>query len=310
MSAGPAGPAGPDADGREQVATRLLDASAAHAYDPLVDVDWAAPPAPGLYYAPPHRCTLYGTSLWHALSHEQRVELTKHEVASIASVGIWFETILMEMLIRHYYDLDPTSRHAQYALTEIADECRHSVMFGRMIEHFGCPVYRVTGTDRWLGWWLKATATGVHMFAAILVVEEMLDALQREAMADDRVQPLVRRVSRIHVVEEARPVRYAREELARQVTTAGRARLAYSRLVLARAAYATANRLVHPDVYMAVGIDATVGRRAARTNPHHRETLRWAAARVVGYLDQLHLIEGPGRALWQRAGLLARDARG
>ena len=37
-------------------------------------------------------------------------------------------------------------------------------------------------------------------------------------------------VCRIHVVEEARHVRYAREELVRQVEAAGPARLAYSRL--------------------------------------------------------------------------------
>ena len=74
------------------------------------------------------------------------------------------------------------------------------------------------------------------MFAAILIAEEILDAFQRETMADESVQPLVRMVSRIHVVEEARHVRYAREELARQVAAAGPARLAFARLVIGRAA--------------------------------------------------------------------------
>jgi hypothetical protein len=52
-------------------------------------------------------------------------------VASVAGLGVWFETILMQLLVREYYRQDPTAAHAQYALTEIADECRHSVMFGR-----------------------------------------------------------------------------------------------------------------------------------------------------------------------------------
>ena len=77
------------------------------------------------------------------------------------------------------------------------------------------------------------------MFAAILVAEEVLDVLQREAAADERVQPLVRMVSRIHVVEEARHVRYAREELARQVRAASRTRIGFDRLVIARSAYLT-----------------------------------------------------------------------
>ncbi|MEE3922193.1 diiron oxygenase [Micromonospora sp. BRA006-A] len=129
-------------------------------YDPTVDIDWSAPPVPGAYWLPPTRSSLYGTPLWDAMTEDQRVELTKHEVASAASAGIWFETILMQMLIRHYYDADPTSRHAQYALTEVADECRHSVMFGRLIEATGAPVYRAEPFDHLLGRWLKSTATG------------------------------------------------------------------------------------------------------------------------------------------------------
>ncbi len=142
------------------------------------------------------------------------------------------------------------------------------------------------------------------MFAAILIAEEVLDALQREAMADERVQPLVRMVSRIHVVEEARHVRYARAELARQIRAAGASRLAFDRLVISRTPYLTGTRLVHPDVYRSVGIDPAEGRAAARAHPHHRATLKWAGERIVGYLDGLGLIGGPGLALWRRSDLL------
>src|SRR5262245_782290 len=127
---------------REKTAERLLRASAEHSYDPDVDIDWAAPLAPDRYFVPPHRSSLYGTALWDGLTEEQRITLTRHEAASIASLGIWFETILMQLLIRGYDRLDPTAAHAQYALTEVADECRHSVMFGRMIARLGTPVYR------------------------------------------------------------------------------------------------------------------------------------------------------------------------
>ncbi|MET8835034.1 diiron oxygenase [Micromonospora sp. NPDC004540] len=289
---------------REAVATRLLAASVRTSYDPVVDIDWSAPPVPGAYWMPPQRSSLYGTPLWEGLSEEQRIELTKHEVASAASAGLWFETILMQMLIRHYYDADPTSRHAQYALTEVADECRHSIMFGRLIEGMGCPVYRADPFDHLLGRWLKATATGPRMYAAILIAEEILDAFQREAMADESIQPLIRMVSRIHVVEEARHVRFARDELARQVETAGPVALAYARLVIGRAAYSITRRLVHPRAYAAVGIPPAVGRAAARANPHWQATLRWSAQRIAEHLTALGLIAGPGRLLWSRSGLL------
>jgi para-aminobenzoate N-oxygenase AurF len=292
------------AAGREADAARLLNASASHSYDPVVDVDWDAPLAPDRYYAPPARLSLYGTPLWHDLAEEQRIELSKHEVASLAGIGVWFEVVLMRMLLRRLYRMDPRTRHAQYALTEIADECRHSVMFGRMIEKFGAPVYRPSWREYQLGRLLSATAGGIQIFAAALIAEEILDALQREAMADATLQPLVRMVSRIHVVEEARHVRYARAELARQVSTAGAVHRGYARLAVGRAACAISRSLISPRVYASVGIDPATGRRAAWANPYHRETLRWAATRVVAYLRELGLVSGPGAALWRRSGLM------
>src|SRR6476646_3676170 len=103
------------------------------------------------------------------------------------------------------------------------------------------------------------SGVGPRMLAAILICEEVLDTLQREAMADERVQPLVRMVSRIHVVEEARHVRYAREELARQVRAAGKGRLTFDKLVIGRAAYLCGTRLIHPDVYRSVGLEPAAG---------------------------------------------------
>jgi P-aminobenzoate N-oxygenase AurF len=307
MSAPPAvGAPRPDQDrpSREAVAERLLIASARHSYDPLTDIDWDAPLADGRPFLADHRQSLYGTRLWRQLGADQRIELSKHEVASMASVGIWFELILMQMLVRHAYDRDPRSRHVHYALTEIADECRHSVMFGRLIDTLGCPAYGPGRRAHLLGRVLKTTSTGPETFAAALIAEEVLDALQRESMADEGVQPLVRAVNRIHVVEEARHVRYARDELARQVADASPAKLASARFVIARAALLISQRLVHPDAYAAVGLDPAEAARTARANPHRRETLRWAARKLVGYFDELGLIAGPGRYLWRRSGML------
>jgi hypothetical protein len=289
---------------RDRTANRLLRSSAEHSYDPEVEIDWDAPLSSDRWFTPEHRCSLYGTELWRGLTPEQRITLTRHEAASIAGLGVWFETILMQLLLREYYRADPTAAHSQYALTEVADECRHSVMFGRMIAKLECPVYRVGAFDNALGKWIAATATGPRMYAAILIAEEILDALQREAAADETVQPLIRMVSRIHVIEEARHVRFAREELARQVRAVGTRRLAFDRIVIARAAYLTGARIISPQVYRSVGIEPEVGRRAARANPHHRETMRWAGEKIVAYLRELDLIGGPGLALWRRSGLL------
>ncbi|HEY2670165.1 MAG TPA: diiron oxygenase [Rugosimonospora sp.] len=291
-------------DARERLAGRLLDSSARRSYDPFIEIDWDAPLDEDRFWLRPQRSSLYGTPLWDGLAHRQRVELTKHEIASAAGAGIWFETILMQMLVRQYYHQDPTSRDAQYALTEVADECRHSVMFGRLIARLDAPVYRPGRAENQLGRLLKATARGPEMYATTLIVEEVLDRFQREASADVTLQPLIRMVSRVHVVEEARHVRYARAALERWVAASGPVGLAKARLSLGRTALAVANRLVHPQVYAAVGIDPAAGRAAARRNPHWRATLRWSAEKAVATFGDLGLIGGPAAALWRRGGLI------
>ncbi|MGH3354670.1 MAG: AurF N-oxygenase family protein [Nocardioidaceae bacterium] len=289
---------------RERTAARLLEASGKTSYDPVVHIDWEAPLPRGRYYTPPHRCSLYGTHLWERLSEEQRIELTKHEVASIASMGIWFETILMQMLVRHAYDREPTSSHVQYAYTEIGDECRHSVMFAKMIDRIGAPYYRPLRLTHFLGRIFKQTSNGTMTFAGALFVEEILDQLQREAMTDETLQPLVQAVSRVHVVEEARHMRYAREAIPQEWTRMSPARRAWTRFVIAEIAYITTTQLVNEQVYAAVGLEPRSARKVAEANPHWRETRKWAARKVVATFEDAGLLAGRSRGLWQRAGLV------
>jgi hypothetical protein len=253
---------------------------------------------------PAHRSSLYGTELWEGLTEQERRTLTVHEVCSVARIGLWFEMILMQMLLRYSYDRDPRRRHIQYALVEIADECRHSVMFAKMTERYGVPDYAPKKLTHELGRLFKTIGYGPAMFAGTLFVEEILDQLQREAMRDESVQPLTRMVNRIHVTEEARHVRYAREELLRIMPKTNRAQRAIGQYLSARIAFVVARNLVHADVYRSVGIDPEEGRKAALANPHWQETLRWSARKLVPFLREQRLIGGPTEALWRKAFLV------
>ena len=136
------------------------------------------------------------------------------------------------------------------------------------------------------------------------MAEEITDRLQREMVNDESVHPLVRMVNRIHVVEEARHVRFARDELARQVASLSFARRSHAQLVIGRSALLIANRLTHPGVYAAVGLDPKPARAAARHNPMFRATLKWAGAKVATFLTEQGLLAGPGKPLWSRSGLI------
>lgn len=290
---------------RERVAERLIKASAKKSYDPEVDVDWATPLDPDLFYLPPETLSLYETPLWDRMTHEERVELSRHELVSMLSFGIWSEIMLMKGLLSHVYRGDPTSRHIAYALTETADECRHSTMFGRLISTTGLRPYRMAWPEFQLGKIAGLVDPPMAMFAAILLVEEVTDAVQRVSMTDDRVQPLVRTVSRIHVTEEARHISYAREELKHQVAGTPRPLRRVQASGIAGVAIRMAPRLTRPAVYRAVGLDPRTAYRTAKTSPHRQATLRWAFRRATGFLSDIGMIEGPSARVWNRTGMLS-----
>jgi len=297
-------PAQADGADRERLADRLLRSTAARSYDPELDIDWSAPPREGKAFLPEHRSTLYGTTMWQRLGPGQRRELGKHEAASVAAFGIWLECILMRLLAKLAYEGDPATRHVQYALAEMAEECRHSTMFARLIEWLGVPYYRPSRRVHALGRLLTATAHGPAMWGAILIGEEITDRYQREMATDDSMQPIVQMVNRIHILEEARHIGFARAELSRSAARLPRAELPLQRAVLGRAAFIVTRNLIHPEVYRSVGLDPAEARRAALANPAHHETLRYGGEKLVAFLLGAGMIGPPATCLWRRAHLI------
>jgi len=289
---------------RQQLATRLLASSAKKSYDPNVEVDWESESPTHLYGMTPEWSTLYGTSLWDEMSLEQQIALTTHEAASISGTGIWFEMILMQMLVRDMYGQDASQPHFQFALTEIADECRHSVMFARAADKFDCPSYRPSRVMLALGKGFAATASGAVSYGGTVFAEEILDVMQRDFMKDERVQPVTRTVSKIHVLEEARHIRFAREETARRVGDMNKAEHHLARVVLAATAYAITTSLVNPKVYAAAGLDSKRALAAAKSNEHHHTKMREGAAKTMEFLDGLDLIGGPSKLMLRRVHLI------
>src|SRR3546814_1277665 len=105
----------------------------------------------------------------------------------------------MQILLRDVYTQDPRSPRTHYALTEIADECRHSLMFGKAIGRMGIPAYGPHNLVGRLGKLYPHIAHGAAAYASILIGEEPVDRWQRDMMKRDDIQPLTRMVSRIQI---------------------------------------------------------------------------------------------------------------
>jgi hypothetical protein len=288
----------------QSVAQRLLDSAETLSYDPVREVDWETPLDTAHHGASPEWSTLYGTAYWAEMTPEQQRALTRQEAASVASTGIWFEMILQQMVLRDFYAKDPTDPAFQWALTEIADECRHSIMFARGAAKLGAPAYRPKRHVIELGRAFKAIAFGEAAYAAILVAEEVLDVMQRDWMRDERVAPFVRTINNIHVVEESRHMKFAREETRERLRGAGRLRKQVNALVVSIAAYHIVTSMWNDKVYANAGLDEKRALREAKANEHHKSMLRSSCAGLMEFLDSCGLLTRPAMHFYQRANLI------
>jgi hypothetical protein len=285
---------------------QLIAASQRTTLDPFTEIDWDIPVDDSAYHLPPEWLPLYGTAAWEAMDEPARIAYSRHEAAALSGAGIWFENMLMRVVLRHLVEVPVTSPAHRYLLVEVADECRHSTMFGEFIRQAGTPAYAppaATPTIDTLGDVPGGRALG---YLLILAVEELLDAANRATMKDERIHPVSTQIARLHVLEEARHVSFAKTYLSEVwPTLAHDERAAVAELAPVAVAN-VADLTVNPAVYEELGIEG--GADAARANPHHQARVVEGMAKLVALLTELGVIDDTTRPTWSALGLVADAA--
>lgn len=292
---------------RDKTARRLLMSTADKFYDAEVDIDWDAPTVDGKKWMPEHRVSLYGTRLWDTLSEEQRAELGKHEIVSILSFGIYAEGFLSANLLR-VFGKGSLSDHSMYSIAEIGEESRHSIMFGKLIEKTGLEPYLLPKGSLFLVKLGQFLPLGPATYGATLLIEEVLDRAQREAQNDPDMQPHLRQMMRIHVVEESRHITYAREEMVRGMRSTNRLNRALHRVILAAIANITYPILVNPRVYRSVGIHPIRGIVTAMTSTTYKTNMQFASEPMIRFFADGGMCDGfLTRRLWRMTRAMPDD---
>jgi hypothetical protein len=286
------------------VAGRLINGSVRRSYEPEVAIDWDAPLVDGRYFLPPEVLSLHGTAYWEELSEEQRIALSREELANVLSVGLWFENILNRGLLLQLLREDPASPFAHYVLTEMGDECRHMTMFGKVIDRVGARPYRMGRTDRFLAALLPHFLRGSLLWVGALIGEEIFDAQQRRIMADPELQPVVAQLMRIHVTEEARHIKFAREGVVHRMQDASWLERFLVRNLNGLGGPVMKRSLTHRGIYHRAGLDVERAYREAQTNPHHQEMATLGFASLAAFLEDNGLMGRVSRWLWKRHGFL------
>ncbi|OBG84129.1 hypothetical protein A5699_28000 [Mycobacterium sp. E802] len=289
---------------RDAFSERLLKGSVRKSYAPVVDIDWDAPLDPDKFFLPPRIVSLYGTPLWDKMSREEQIELSRQELANTLSAGIWFENILNQSLLRKMMHQDPTSHSTHYELTELGDETRHMVMFGKAIDKIGAKPVRPRLYQRIIINSLPFVFRGSVLWVAALVGEEIFDSLQRQMMDDPELQPMVQRLMRIHVTEEARHIQFARDGLRKRTPSMPWYKRAWVANLNGAGGPFFRYLFTNKVQYARVGLDARAARRMARASAHRRDVQISGFAPLAAFLEEVGLMGRIGRRMWRRAGFL------
>lgn len=287
---------------------RLNRLSTTKRYDAFSDLPWDEYPLDPTDHrlALPVDDPLAATEWYQSLddSGKARVGLLR-TVASLRTA--WhFENILQQGLLHRALYMDHDQPHSadefRYVHNEVIEESNHTLMFFELIERSG---FRVRGMHfllRHLAAWLMRILgrhSPVVFFSMVLGGEEPLDLLQRRTLAQSDLHPLVERIMRIHVAEEARHISYARsairDEAARLSPFRRRTVAFFTPLALGIMVRLMAQP-THDLVAGGVPLDVA---RASYRSPAGRQLLVDGVARIRGLLTELGLTPAPARLMWR-----------
>lgn len=207
-------------DRYQALLARLSALSVTHHFDAYGDIEWDSPGFEIDRMDPrwelPADDPLAATQWYRNLPTEQRLGLGLDRVVAMMKTGIEFERILKQGLLEFAGTLPNGAAEFRYAYHEVIEECQHSLMFQEFVNRSdfdpaGLPLYARLGSRLVINLGRRFPPL---FFIFVLGGEEPIDYVQRKVLRDDNdLPPVLERVMRIHVTEEARHLSFARSYL-------------------------------------------------------------------------------------------------
>lgn len=277
------------------LATRLTKASRKKLWDVYNTFNWPEKLEQGAWYMPPELISLYGTPAYESLTEEQQKRLSLYELGNFFSLVLQGERPLVQGLVDRLYAKGNSVSVNEYLHHFVDEENKHMVMFGEFCHRYIGKVYPEKKVAL-----PREFAKGqeeVVFFCMAMVVEELGDYYNVEIAKDERVDPLVREINKVHHIDEARHLAFGRLYLAelfeRYSPQWSDQQLADFRQWLAAYVKASWADYYNPSVYRDAGIvDAYDVRQTALSHPSSIAHRRRASEKVLSYFIKTGLLSG------------------
>ena len=288
---------------------RLSEKSVEKNHDAFVDVAWDDP-AMRIDPADPRwellvDSALGGSEWYRALPQPERARLGLWLIASKMKIGVQFENLLSRGLLIFALAQPDRSPEFRYAYHEMIEESQHSLMFQEFVDRAGVETSALQGwrariADHVVG---LADRFPELFFIFVLGGEDPIDYFQREALKGEWAQhPLVRRITQIHITEEARHLCFARAFLRERVPSLTPRRRLALRVLVPVIMHFMAKAMLEPgpSIVAEFGIPEDVLDVAFRKNRAHHAHVINSLSKVRALCEELEIYD---RRLWRGLGV-------
>jgi para-aminobenzoate N-oxygenase AurF len=270
--------------------------------DPGYSVEWSDP-----RWELPAIDALGHTSWYRSQPQALRSKLALHRIAACMRVGWEFENVLQRGLLSYAMRLPNGAPEFRYLHHEVVEESQHTMMFQEFINRTGLPVRGMRTIER-----IAAEKFVIPMgrvdpaifFLFVLGGEDPVDHMQRQQLRDGVPHPLLERIMKIHVTEEARHISFARNYLKSVVPKLSRARKS-ALAVHAPILYGAMTRMMcdpHWQLAREYRIPKSVMHEAKRSDAHRR-LIAECGSKPRKLCADLGLIDHGMAKVWDRMGL-------
>lgn len=299
-------------DAYQALLARLSHQSVVKHFDAYADVEWESPEF-AIDPADPRwelgTDDVLGATEWYrSLPQETRANLGLDRVASMMKIGLSFENILKRGLLEFTMTLPNGSPEFRYAYHEVIEEAQHSLMFQEFVNRSRFDARGLLPIDAFFARFIVQLGRRFPplFFVFVLGGEDPIDHVQRQELrSQTELHPLLERIMRIHVTEEARHLSFARHFLKKQVPLLGRLRRLELGIGAPLILASMAQMMLKPSRQLVrrYNIPKEVIAEAYTKNPEHKAATLASLRKVRRLCEELGLLGPFYVQVWRALGL-------
>jgi hypothetical protein len=233
---------------------RLIRISKEKPLMPETFVPWETEFVDGNIYLPESIVSLAGLPIYDQLTAFQKQELGRHEVVQAMYAYCWSEGLFCVFMNRYILNRNTQDLERQFLIRELIEEYRHQEMFANAIKKLNGNPIEVTRIQRVIAGFTAKFMPDSVLFLSCIAIEMMADQYGELIRKDSDSYPVLRKVSQLHNIEEARHILYTQAVLKRHTAGAGFLRSTfYSLLVLGNMRFFQ-SVYVRSEIYERIGI--------------------------------------------------------